>query len=126
MNNTGLNRALIAEDNALIARALETVLRNLGFEVTVVADGEAARQLMFVEPPDLLIADLGLPSVGGSSLIRWLKAMSPDATVVAISGFDESARAMAMAAGADAFLAKPFLLDELERVIRELVPGLRT
>jgi DNA-binding response OmpR family regulator len=89
----------------------------------IVADGETARQSVFAEPPDLRIADIGLPSVGGLSLIRWLKAMRPDAKIVAISGIGDSVQEMALEAGAYAFLAKPFQLSELARVVRELPPG---
>jgi CheY-like chemotaxis protein len=122
MMNVSPPKAIIAEDNALVARALGAVLRELGYEVAIVADGEDARQLVFTDPPDLLIADIGLSRVGGSSLIRWMKGMRPDAKVVAISGIgEEGQREVALAAGADAFLAKPFRLSELKQVIGELV-----
>lgn len=112
--------ALIAEDNPLIARALETVVQKLGFDVTMVTDGETARQIVFATPPDLLIVDIGLPNVSGASLIRWLKALKKEAIVVAMSGMGEAAGEMALAAGADAFLAKPFQLNDLVGMIDEL------
>jgi DNA-binding response OmpR family regulator len=118
MKNISPDRAIVVEDNSLVALGSETVLRILGFDVTIVTDSEAARQLVIAEPPDLLITDIGLPNMG-APLIRWLKAKRPDAKIVGIGEIGE----MALAAGADAFLAKPFRLDELERVIHAMTGG---
>jgi CheY-like chemotaxis protein len=64
---------------------------------------------------------MGLAFVGGATLIRSLKATRQDAKVLAVSGMGDLARQMAVAAGADVFLAKPFSSAALQRALADLV-----
>ena len=113
-------KALVAEDNATVRVLVETIVRDLGFDVTTVSGGAEAQSRLFVERPDLFIVDLLLPTVSGQLLIRTLKAIKRDARIIAISGMDGDAQVDALKAGADVFLSKPFARADLERVITEL------
>jgi DNA-binding response OmpR family regulator len=112
--------ALVAEDNDAVRAAILAVVSQLGFEARAVTDGAIAHGLLLTEPPDLLVVDIGLPYVGGVALIRSLKALKPSSRVIAISGMGDHARRSALAAGADAFLAKPFAGAELEQTVAGL------
>ena len=115
-------KALVAEDNPTVRVFVETIVQDLGFDVSTVSGGAQARSLLFVEQPDLFIVDMLLPTVGGQLLIRTLKALKRDARIIAISGMDGDAQVDALKAGADVFLSKPFAGADLERVITELYP----
>jgi CheY-like chemotaxis protein len=110
--------ALLAEDNPTVREVIAAVVSRLGFEVTAVTDGATAQARLFASPPDLLVVDIGLPTVSGTLLIRTLKALKWRAKAIAISGSDLETEALA--AGADAFLSKPFVDEDLERAVREL------
>src|SRR5690349_16261918 len=98
-------KALVADDDSTVRRFIELVLRDLGFEVTVAADGGDAQTHLFAQQPDLLIVELGLPALGGQLLIQMLKTVRRDCKVIATSGMVESAKVAAGEAGADMFLA---------------------
>jgi DNA-binding response OmpR family regulator len=90
------------------------VLETLGYRVDTVASGAAAYLRTIVRPPDLLVIDLDL---GGDVLIRLFRYERPCARIIAVSKWGRVMDCAARALGADAFLAKPFGGDELERVI---------
>jgi two-component system KDP operon response regulator KdpE len=98
----------VVDDEASIRQLLDIELSGGGFEVFQAADGETAVRLTSDERPDLLLVDYGLPDMDGDELIHHLRAVST-APLVVISGYTDSAhRDAAMAAGATAYLAKPF------------------
>jgi two-component system KDP operon response regulator KdpE len=114
-------RALVVEDDALFLALVGEVVTALGFEVMTLDEGGAALQAIFKAPPDLMIVDMGLPGVGGATLIRSLRATRRDAKIIAISGMGDSARHMALSAGVDAFLVKPFSTAALEQAVTDVV-----
>ncbi|HEV7664653.1 MAG TPA: response regulator [Chloroflexota bacterium] len=110
-------RALVADDNQVVRDMIDSVLRRSGYIVDTTGSGADAYMRVLNHPPDLLVIDLNLPAIGGETIIRSLRALKRDARIIAISGMAHWAEAAARGAGADAFLGKPFVGDDLERLL---------
>jgi len=114
-----MNRILIAEDEARIASFLEKGLRSNGFVTTTVGDGESAYQYAVSGSFDLLVLDIGLPIKDGFSVLRDLRAASVMIPVVILTARDSSRDTIAgLEGGADDYVRKPFVFDELLARIR--------
>jgi len=99
---------LLVEDSRIAAEAIRLVAQRSGLRLRRVETLAAARAHLRVYRPDAVLIDLGLPDGCGLDLISELtRAASRPPHVAAISG-DPLARAAALAAGADAFVVKPF------------------
>jgi len=119
-----MSRILLADDSAHAQRMGVRILREEGFEVVSVTDGEAAVVQLADVNPDLILADVFLPGKSGVELCRLVKE-SPRhrrARVVLTAGiletFDEDA---AKQAGCDAILRKPFEASVVVSTVRELI-----
>ncbi|HEX7383577.1 MAG TPA: ATP-binding protein [Burkholderiaceae bacterium] len=107
---------LVADDNRDLREYLEHLLGSAGWRVTSVADGAAALRAVREHRPDLVLADVMMPTLDGFGLLAALRA--DDATrslpVILLSArAGEEARIEGLAAGADDYLVKPFAAAEL-------------
>lgn len=94
------------------------------FEFVFAEDGERAMDLLRDASFDLVVADINMPKLDGIAFTRQLRESSLAAKtvpIVLLSG-DKSRRTEALAAGANAFLAKPLKRDELMDIVGELLP----
>lgn len=119
-----MSRILLADDSAHAQRMGVRILREEGFEVVSVTDGEAAVARLADVDPDLLVVDVFLPGKSGLELCRMVKESSRHrrARVVLTAGiletFDEDA---AKQAGCDAILRKPFEASVMASTVRDLI-----
>ncbi|MGB9378171.1 MAG: response regulator transcription factor [Mycobacteriales bacterium] len=105
---------LVVEDDEAIGSELRQALTSAGFATTWVVDGAAARQAVHSQAPDLILLDLGLPDVDGVRLCRELRQQVPDTVIVVLTARTaEFEVIVALDAGADDYLTKPFRLAEL-------------
>jgi len=115
---------LAVDDDADIRLLLSTVLTGAGLAVNTVASGEAAVEIMRREQPLLVLLDIRLPGLSGYEVCRWLRERFRDSVpIVFMSGertesFD---RAAGLMLGADDYLMKPFLNEELLARVRGLL-----
>lgn len=112
---------LIAEDDATLSNGLSRALRQSGYAVDCVEDGEQADTALVGDRFDLLILDLGLPLVSGLEVLRRARsrgARLPILILTAAEGVNERVRGLDL--GADDYMVKPFDLPELEARIRAL------
>jgi two-component system, OmpR family, response regulator MprA len=114
------NTILVADDDALLRQLLDTALRGAGYTVALAADGAELVRMAWDAPPALVLTDMAMPLFDGLDAIRLLRA---DPRTAAVPILAMSARLSladaALTAGADAFLAKPFTLDDLLTQIAE-------
>jgi two-component system, OmpR family, KDP operon response regulator KdpE len=116
-----VRRLLIVDDEAQLLLALRINLSARGYDVTVAADGAAGLAAASRRPPDLVVLDLGLPDMDGVQVISGLRGWST-VPILVLSGRTESwDKVEALDAGADDFVTKPFLVDELAARIRALL-----
>ena len=114
-----MTRILIAEDEPRIASFLEKGLRASGFTTVVVDDGRLAAAVARDSEFDLLILDLGLPSLHGLEVLRELRARGERLPVVILTARDEIDTTVAgFAGGADDYVTKPFRFEELLARVR--------
>ena len=114
-------RILVAEDDAILADGLRCSLRQSGYAVDCVKTGPEADSAVASSEFDLLILDLGLPKMGGLEVLRRLRARQsrlPVLILTAMDGVDDRVRGLDL--GADDYLAKPFVLVELQARVRAL------
>jgi DNA-binding response OmpR family regulator len=110
---------LVIEDEAKLARFLETGLTYEGYRVSVVGDGTAGLAAARTQNPDLVLLDWMLPGISGLEVCRQLRLTGNRVPVVLMTASDEvAARAAALEAGADDYVVKPFSLQELLARIR--------
>ena len=115
-------RVLIAEDEALLARQLQTALGDAGYAVDCAADGERADFLGQTEQYDAVVLDLGLPKIDGLTLLRrWRDAglMMPVLILTARGSWHE--KVQGIDGGADDYVAKPFRMEEVLARLRALI-----
>src|SRR5579864_1113622 len=117
-----MSTILLADDSPHAQRMGERILRDEGFAVVSVTDGETARLRLGDVDPDLVIADVFLPGVDGFALCREIKNTHRHVRVVLTAGlletFDEEE---ARRAGCDAILKKPFEASQVIALIQPLV-----
>lgn len=111
---------LLIEDDEGLRGAYGVVLAALGLRVEVARTGEEALRLLQESPPDAIVADLGLPGLGGPALLRRLRARAPEPVLVVLTGHDsETLQRSCREAGAGAFLVKPVTGRELHAALAE-------
>ncbi|HXB46646.1 MAG TPA: response regulator transcription factor [Streptosporangiaceae bacterium] len=120
----GSPSVLVVEDDASIAAQLVRGLTRGGYQVDHVMTGTDA--LTWGEP-DVVLLDLELPDLDGVQVCRKLRERSDAAIIVVTAHGEEPDRVMALDAGADDYLVKPFGLAELQAriraVLRRVKPG---
>lgn len=117
-------RILIVEDFEDARELYAEFLRSRGYEVTGAADGHAALRLALPPSYDLIILDLALPRMGGIEVLRTLRTDPGTARTPVImlsASASPDAREQTLDAGADLFLEKPCMPDELEAAVRQLL-----
>ena len=118
-------RILVVEDNADTAALLRDLLEGEGYEVETAATGEAAFEALAVAPDvDLMVLDLMLPGMSGYEVIERLRAQADlsDLPILVLSALGSaSARVRGLREGADDYMTKPFLPEEIVARARTLV-----
>jgi DNA-binding response OmpR family regulator len=104
---------LVVEDNSAIAAFIAEVLRDEGYSVRTVGTGAQARAALSIQPPDLVLCDLYLPDITGSTLLTELRRDGHvDISMIMMTADADRARAIT-AQGDYLCLSKPFNLDDL-------------
>lgn len=121
-------RILLAEDNALNAEIAETILKNAGFAVTHVEDGEKCVAEVKRVPPnyyDVILMDVQMPHMDGymaTQAIRSLPDIRSDIPIIAMTAnVYEEDKQRAYAAGMTGFLAKPLNIQEMLKALGQQV-----
>lgn len=115
-------RILLADDSVTIQKVVELTFLDEDFEVVSVSNGTQALARLEEGEPDLVIADVHMPGAGGLEVCRESKSRRPWIPVLLLVGtFEPFDPSEATAAGADAYLKKPFDSQELLRQARELI-----
>jgi two-component system KDP operon response regulator KdpE len=117
---TGLQKALLVEDDPNIARLLREILTLHGYLVAEVRDGAAAWEAVHRGKPDLVILDIGLPNVHGLDVLDQIKT-HPDTmhvpVIVATAYCTTDMGTQALLGGAAAFVGKPFSVSRIGEAI---------
>src|SRR6516164_1894169 len=108
-----MKTVLVVDDERQIAQIARDYLQHAGFAVITAADGQQALQLARDRRPDLIVLDLGLPTLGGLEVARALRRESEVPIIMLTARVEESDRLLGLEIGADDYVTKPFSPREL-------------
>jgi DNA-binding response OmpR family regulator len=117
-------RVLIVDDDPDLVELLRLALADAGYSARTVASGEDALRKALRAPPDLVVLDLLLPGINGFSVCQELRrhpatSAIPILMITALPG--QFPRLVGVEAGADAYLNKPFRMEDLVACVGELL-----
>ena len=119
-----MSTVLIIDDDPSVLKLLDFAMSKAGFRVVLAGDGEEGLEKAQANPPDLAIVDVMMPGLDGYEVCRRLRA-DPRTAGMAIIVLTARAQAVdrkvALEAGADEYLVKPIMPDELIRLAREVL-----
>ena len=116
-------RLLVVDDDIAMTKLLKTLLEMDGFEVVTAVRGSDAQRLAAANPPDLFLLDFHLPDMEGVELIHLLRDIPQcsQTPILVVSG--RYVEPEVIAAGATAFMIKPYDTGELSSLMRQLIEG---
>ena len=117
-------RVLIVDDDPTILQMLEHSLKTLGpeYDISTVTDSTEALASVQEQVYDPVVSDYMMPTITGVDLARAIRKVSPDTQVVLMTAYGtRRLRDTTKIVGVDAYLDKPFTLDEIHRVILDTV-----
>lgn len=117
-------RVLLVDDSGLSRRTLRQILEPAGYEVVEAEDGLAALERYFLEKPDVVLLDLVMKGMYGLEVLTKLRELDADAKVVVVSAdIQTSSQQLVEAAGAKAFVNKPFDKAEILNALTAVLAG---
>ena len=116
----GLPRLLVVDDEKVALNNLMYILKKEGYDVTGTQSGPRALSLLEEQEFDLILTDLKMEKVDGMQILTRSQELHPGTEVIMITGYATVDSAIsAMKAGAYHYIAKPFKLDEVRKVVKE-------
>jgi two-component system, OmpR family, KDP operon response regulator KdpE len=112
---------LVVDDEPQITRTLQINLTARGYDVITALDGASALQAASDHKPDVVVLDLGLPDIHGTTVIEHLRRWTTTPIIVLSARTDSSDKVLALDAGADDYVTKPFGMDELLARLRAAI-----
>ncbi|MFA5087849.1 MAG: response regulator [Candidatus Omnitrophota bacterium] len=121
---TKAKRILVVDDDPVIIKLVETRLRAKGYEVMTSSEAPSGLEKALKQKPDLVILDVMMPIVNGYNFCRLLKTQEefkkiPVVLLTSRAGGED--RKIGEEVGANAYLTKPFDMDDLQAKIKELL-----
>ena len=101
-------KALIVDDDRVLADVLAFTLRREGFEIVMAYDGEMALQRCFNEKPDLILLDVNMPKLDGFAVCRRIREQTDTPIILLTVRGDEDDVVRGLELGADDYITKPF------------------
>jgi two-component system KDP operon response regulator KdpE len=121
-SNTGQGTILVVDDDASTRRALRVTLSGMGFTVVEAARGEEALSLARVTWFDAVLLDVDMPGMGGVEACRCIRRAVARLPILMLTVMDsEDDKVLALDAGADDYITKPFQVRELAARLRSAV-----
>jgi two-component system KDP operon response regulator KdpE len=105
---------LVVDDDPTFRQGLRASLKTSGYDVDTARNGEQALEYIRQRPVDVVLLDINMPGMGGVEACRRIRAAAPQAGILMLTVRDtEDDKVLALEAGADDYVTKPFQLREL-------------
>jgi len=115
-------KILLVEDDNIMRVTLEDVLQSEGYDVESVGDGKGAIEIIENNKFDIVLTDIILPKINGIDVLKAIKKVSPDTTVVMMTAYGSIKDAVeSMKLGAYDYITKPFLMEELLINLKKII-----
>lgn len=115
-------RALVVDDEPVLAEMISMTLRYEGWEVLTAGDGATAIGIARDSPPDVVVLDVMLPDISGLEVLERLRDQQPELPLLLLTARDSPEdRIAGLSAGGDDYVSKPFSLEELVLRLRALL-----
>jgi two-component system NtrC family response regulator/two-component system response regulator HydG len=115
-------RLIVIDDEVNAAAALETLLREDGYEVSRAHDAKSGLALLETTEADVVLTDLRMPGMDGLELLARIKEIRPETMVILMTAFGTVKTAVrAMKMGAEDYLGKPIDVEELEVILQKVL-----
>lgn len=121
MKNESSGRILIVDDELQIRRFLRISLASQGYEVIEAESGEQALAAVYMQAPDVVLLDLGLPDMDGQEVLQGIRAQSAVPVIVVSVREREEEKVLALDNGANDYVTKPFGIKEMLARIRAVM-----
>lgn len=121
MSNATQALLLVIEDDPQTRRFLTTALTHRGWRIIEAENGKTGLAKLKTEQPDLIILDLGLPDIDGITLTKRIRHSADLPILILSARSQEQNKIMALDAGADDYLTKPFSTGELQARLQALL-----
>jgi DNA-binding NtrC family response regulator len=113
-----MGKILVVDDEIEACKALEEFLSSMGHEVYTALDGPTALERVQEVRPDIVLLDMIMPGMGGTDVLKKIKELDFDTSVVMVTVVAEENRAKeTMELGAFDYITKPVDLNYLENVL---------
>ena len=120
-NEAMSKQCLLIDDDEIMSWALQHVMEEEGFEVTMTADGPQGLALAESTKPDIVLLDLGLPTMSGMEVLRELRRRHPALPIVIVTSYTAAEfEQEAESHGASGFFEKTSDIDGLRALVRKL------
>jgi two-component system response regulator PilR (NtrC family) len=117
--NVAKSKILIVDDEVSMREFLEIMLSKEGYKVSSAGSGKEALNMLNEDIYDLVVSDVQMPGMNGIELLRNVKEVCPDTTVIMITAYASTESGVeAMKAGAYDYITKPFKVDEIKLIIK--------
>ncbi len=118
------NKILIIDDDLGINEVLKIILSENNYETKVITNPEKIMKTLEEFGPNLILLDIFLPNISGSEICKQIKnnSKTKDIPIIMLSASTQT-KSLALKAGADDFMFKPFDLDELIEKVKVRIQG---
>jgi DNA-binding NtrC family response regulator len=118
-------KCLLVDDSESMLHLLSMFMENLGFEPLTARDGDEGMAVVREKHPDLVVSDIHMPNRNGLLLLQDIRRLNPHLPVILITGFvSAKADLNSITEEPDAFMEKPFSLEQLKETVSRLQPGI--
>ena len=117
-------KVMVIDDDEDFTKLYKQTLTASGFETSAVNDGVAAIELAYLVKPDIFVVDLMMPNIDGFQLCKMIRddpVLKKTPIIIITALTDKDSRKVAVDAGANDYLAKPFNINDLKSRINALL-----
>lgn len=119
-----MRTVMVLDDEPIVGERLKEALNKEGFQVEVFMDSARAIQRLGEKPFDALVTDMKMKGPSGMDVLRFVKEAAPKTRVIVITGYATiETNREAEALGADHFIAKPFKMKEIVKLVAKACKG---